>query len=266
VFRLTPPDLKGRLAEALGASFIIHLPFDEQMAQLEAEAFIRGVLVEQLAVSHVVTGYDFHFGKGRKGNPATLEAAGGQHGFGVTAVEQVSDEGDGRAPFSSSSIRSSLRRGHMGAAARELGYQWMVMGEVVHGDKRGRTIGYPTLNIVLEKGAEPFRGIYAVLVRSATQRMETAWLGAGYFGDRPTFDSPRTFVEVYLLDQDLDLYGQILFVEFIELIRPDKRFASVDELVQQMGEDCALVRQLLSRHMARPLQFPLARSQAEGRI
>jgi riboflavin kinase/FMN adenylyltransferase len=266
VFRLTPPELKGRLAAALGASFIIHLPFDQRLAMLEADEFIGQVLVGRLAVSHVVTGYDFHFGKGRKGNPATLEAAGLRLGFGVTSVDQVSDDGDGRSPFSSSSIRSSLRRGHMEAAARELGYQWMVMGEVVHGDKRGRSIGFPTLNIVLEKGAEPFRGIYAVLVRSASRPVSTPWLGAGYFGDRPTFDSPRTFVEVYLLDQDLDLYGQWLFVEFIQLIRPDKRFSSVDELVRQMGEDCQIARQLLEHHQAQTPQFPLARAQAEGRI
>jgi riboflavin kinase/FMN adenylyltransferase len=266
VFRLTPPDLKNRLAEALGASFIIHLPFDQQMAQLEAEDFIRDVLVGQLSVDHVVTGYDFHFGKGRKGNPAALEAAGQAFGFGVTSVDQVSDDGDGRSPFASSSIRTSLRRGHMEAAARELGYQWMIMGEVVHGDKRGRTIGFPTINIVLERGAEPFRGIYAVLVRSATRPMPQPWLGAGYFGDRPTFDSPRTFVEVYLLDQNLDLYGEHLFVEFIQLIRPDKRFSSVDELVRQMGEDCQIARQLLAQHQSKPLQFPLARAQAAGRI
>lgn len=268
VFRLTPPELKTRLAAALGASFIVHLPFDEQLASLEAQDFIRNVLVQRFAVSHVVTGYDFHFGKGRKGSPATLEAAGRVAGFGVTSVEQVSDDGDGHAPFASSSIRSSLRRGHMEAAARELGYQWMIMGEVVHGDKRGRAIGFPTLNIILEKGAEPFRGIYAVLVRSATKPMSKPWLGAGYFGDRPTFDSPRTFVEVYLLDQDLDLYGEILFVEFIQLIRPDKRFASVDELVRQMGQDCQLARRILIAHLADPLQqrFPLARAQAEGRI
>jgi riboflavin kinase/FMN adenylyltransferase len=268
VFRLTPPALKGRLAAVLGASFIIHLPFDERLARLEADDFIREVLANKLSVSHVVTGYDFHFGRGRKGNPATLEAAGRSLGFGVTSIDQVSDEGDGRSPFSSSSIRSSLRRGHMEAAARELGYQWMVMGEVVHGDKRGRSIGFPTVNIVLEKGAEPFRGIYAVLVRSATRAMQEAWLGAGYFGDRPTFDSPRTFVEVFLLDQDLDLYGEVLFVEFIQLIRPDRRFASVDELVRQMTDDCRSARRILESHLADAgrLQFPLGRAQAEGRI
>lgn len=268
VFRLTPPDLKGRLAAALGASFITHLPFDAGLANLEAADFIRLKLVEMLAVSHVVTGYDFHFGRGRKGNPALLEAEGRRHGFSVTVVDQVSDDGDGRAPFASSSIRSSLRRGHMQAAARELGYHWMVMGEVVHGDKRGRTIGFPTLNIVLEKGAEPFRGIYAVLVRDAEKSMPEPWLGAGYFGDRPTFNSTRTFVEVYLLDQDLDLYGRKLFVEFISLIRPDRRFASVGELVGQMKEDCLAARRTLQEELAENpmLAYPLGQAQASGTI
>ncbi len=268
VFRLTPPELKGRLAAALGASFIIHLPFDAELANLEPHEFLHRYLVERLAVSHVVTGYDFHFGKGRKGNPTLLQQAGQREGFAVTIVDQVSDDGDGRSPFSSSSIRSSLRRGHMEAAARELGYHWMVMGEVVHGDKRGRSIGFPTLNIILEKGAEPLRGIYAVHVRDTATPGAEPWLGAGYFGDRPTFDSPRTFVEVYLLDQDLDLYGRILTVEFIELIRPDRRFASIAELVTQMKVDCGNARRILADLVLdNPvLAYPLGQAQAKGRI
>ena len=268
VFRLTPPDLKGRLAAALGAAFIIHLPFDRALAGLEPEAFVSQHLVQQMKVSHVVTGYDFHFGKGRKGNPAILQACGEREGFAVTVVDQVSDDGDGQSPFSSSSIRTSLRRGHVEAASRELGYRWMVMGEVVHGDKRGRTIGFPTLNIVLERGAEPFRGIYAVRVRDANERGAPYWLGAGYFGDRPTFDSPRTFLEVYLLGMDIDLYGRTLLVEFVELIRPDKRFSGIDELVTQMKIDCEKARAILEAvKAADPLaQFSLTEAQAKGLI
>ena len=116
---------------------------------------------------------------------------------------------------------------------------------MVKGDQRGRTIGFPTLNIVLEKGADPFRGIYAVRVRDALQQGAEVWAGAGYFGDRPTFDTGRTFLEVYLIGFDGDLYGRQLFVEFIDLIRGDKRFASIDELVSQMKADCdAAVKRL----------------------
>ena len=246
VFRLTPQPLKERLAAALGASFMAVLAFDQSLSELEADQFVRTHLVERLGVSHVVTGYDFHFGRGRKGSPATMAALGRELGFGVTVVEQVTDEGDLHSPFSSSSIRQALRHGHVTAAARELGYNWTVLGEVVRGDQRGRTIGFPTLNIVLEQGADPFRGIYAVRVRDARLKGAIAWPGAGYFGDRPTFDTGRTFLEVYLIGFEGDLYGRELLVEFVDLIRPDRRFATIAELVGQMRSDCDQAMAILS--------------------
>jgi riboflavin kinase / FMN adenylyltransferase len=246
VFRLTPPLLKARLAAKLGVDFIYAVNFDADLSSTSPEDFVGQYLVDALSVSHVVTGYDFHFGKSRKGNPDVLKALGQHHNFGVTVVEQVTDD-DGNAPFSSSAIRSSLRRGHVKAAAQELGYNWTVMGEVVHGDKRGRTIGFPTANIILEPGAEPFRGIYAVDVRDAAAPDTTPpWMGAAYFGDRPTFNTNRTFLEVYLLDQDLDLYGRTLVVSFVDMVRGDKTFKGVDDLVAQMKLDCEDVRRILT--------------------
>ncbi len=244
VFRLTPYPLKLRLAETLGAHFVVCLAFDEDLANNTPEQFITEHLVSSLGLSHIVTGYDFHFGKGRKGGPETLRELGEKFDFGVTVVDQVTDDGDEHAPFSSSSIRTALRRGHVKAAAHELGYPWTVMGEVVHGDKRGRTIGFPTANIIVDPGAEPFRGIYAVTVREVGSSVE--WQGAAYFGDRPTFNTNKTFLEVYLLDQDIDLYGKTLLVSFIDLIRGDKTFKSVDELVTQMHQDCKDVRKVLA--------------------
>ena len=265
VFRLTPQPLKMRLTAAFGADFAASINFNEVLANLDADEFILEHLVSRLGVSHVVTGYDFHFGKGRKGRPENLRDIGTQNGFTVTVVDQVTDEGDGHAPFSSSSIRTSLRRGHMRAAANELGYQWIVMGEVVPGDQRGRTIGFPTANIILDPGAEPFRGIYAVTARDASSPSSTpSWQGAAYFGDRPTFDTKRTFLEVYLLDQDIDLYGKILMVNFVDLIRPDKTFKGVDDLVTQMHADCAEVRKVLAGDVVDNL--PLRLMQAAGKI
>jgi riboflavin kinase / FMN adenylyltransferase len=265
VFRLTPHPLKMRLASAFGAEFAFNINFNEALSNLDADEFILEHLVKRLGVSHVVTGYDFHFGKGRKGGPENLREIGAKHGFEVTVVDQVSDDGDGRAPFSSSSIRTSLRRGHVRAAANELGYQWMVMGEVVPGDQRGRTIGFPTANIILDPGAEPFRGIYAVTARdSAAPSTTPCWQGAAYFGDRPTFDTKRTFLEVYLLDQTIDLYGKILMVNFVDLIRPDKTFKGVDDLVTQMHADCAEVRKVLAADVVD--NFPLRKLQAAGKI
>jgi riboflavin kinase / FMN adenylyltransferase len=269
VFRLTPQTLKTRLAKALGADFILQLDFNEDLATMAPDDFVLKYLVQQLGVSHVVTGYDFHFGKGRKGTPETLRSMGAQHGFGVTVVDQVTDDGDGKAPFASSSIRSALRRGHVRDALRELGYDWIVMGEVVHGDQRGRTIGFPTANIIVDPGVEPFRGIYAVEAVDAAAPAGTAkWMGAAYFGDRPTFNTNRTFLEVYLLDQDIDLYGKILLVSFVDMIRGDKAFRSVDELVTQMRIDCDNVRHVLSANAEDnpSLSFPLGELQSKGLI
>ena len=268
VFRLTPEALKTRLVAALGASFMAVLPFDNALSDLSPEAFVTRHMVERLQAAHVVMGYDFHFGRGRKGSPATMAALGQALGFGVTIVEQVTDEGDEHSPFSSSSIRQALRHGHMEAAARELGYHWTVLGNVVQGDQRGRTIGFPTLNIVLDKGTDPFRGIYAVRVRDADEKGAIHWPGAGYFGDRPTFDTGRTFLEVHLIGFDGNLYGRHMLVEFIDLIRPDKRFSSVDELVAQMRTDCRDALKTLAAVKANnPVSsFPLGRLQAQGMI
>ena len=268
VFRLTPEALKSRLMAALGASFMAVLPFDHALSDLSPEDFVALHLVERMGAAHVVTGYDFHFGKGRKGSPAIMKELGGHKGFGVTIVDQVTDEGDQHSPFSSSSIRQALRHGHVTAAGRELGYHWTVLGEVVRGDQRGRTIGFPTLNIILDKGADPFRGIYAVRVRDAALKGAIAWPGAGYFGDRPTFDTGRTFLEVYLIGFEGDLYGRQMLVEFIDLIRPDKRFNSIAELIGQMNVDCADALARLDAVKADdPLAaFPLGRLQSEGKI
>jgi riboflavin kinase / FMN adenylyltransferase len=262
VFRLTPLALKTRLTKALGADFIVCLAFDETLAASTPEEFITRELVQRLGLSHIITGYDFHFGNGRKGGPETLRTMGAAHNFGVTVVDQVTDDADEHAPFSSSSIRTALRRGIVKSAARELGYNWTVMGEVVHGDKRGRTIGFPTANIILEPGAEPYRGIYAVRAREVDSAV--VWQGAAYFGDRPTFNTNRTFLEVYLLDQDIDLYGRILMVEFVDMIRGDKTFKSVDELVTQMNQDCTDARNILAQESV--AEFPLAKLQAAAKI
>jgi riboflavin kinase/FMN adenylyltransferase len=265
VFRLTPNPLKARLIGALGAQFMVTLTFDAALASLSPGEFVRRELVERLHVRHVVTGYDFHFGKGRKGSPDTMRALGNEFGFGVSIIEQVTDD-DGLAPFASSAIRDALRHGHVQDAAHQLGYHWTVMGEVQRGDQRGRTIGFPTINILLERGAEPFHGIYAVRVRTTNGSPAKIWAGAGYFGQRPTFDSERTFLEVFLLDYSGDLYGETLMVEFIDLIRPDRKFDSIDDLVNQMAADCKEAKKRLAAiESGDPIAaFPLGKLQRDG--
>lgn len=266
-FRLTPLPLKARLVTVLGASFTAVLAFDAALAAMSPEDFVRKELSERLGVAHVVTGYDFHFGHGRRGTPETMRELGRQLGFGVTVIDQVTDD-DGFAPFSSSAIRDSLRHGHVSEAARQLGYWWTVMGEVVKGDQRGRAIGFPTLNIVLPDGAEPFQGIYAVRVRDGAAKNAPRWKGAGYFGRRPTFASEKTFLEVFLFGFSGDLYGKTLLVEFIDLIRPDRRFDTVEDLVVQMKLDCAEAERRLDAADASTAlsAFPLAKAQQAGTL
>jgi riboflavin kinase/FMN adenylyltransferase len=266
VFRLTPAPLKARLLKTLGAAFVDVLTFDAKLAAMAPEEFVRAILFERLGVSHVVTGYDFHFGHGRKGSPQTIRDMGETLGFSASVVEQVTDDG-GLAPFASSAIRTALGHGHVREAAADLGYWWTVMGEVVAGDRRGRTIGFPTLNIVLEPGVEPFQGIYAVRVRDA-ETPGTVWQGAGYFGRRPTFATEQLFLEVFLLDFSGDLYGKTLLVEFIDLIRPDRKFETADELIAQMSQDCDAARDVLTRLSVHdPIAaHPLGRMQSEGRV
>ena len=188
---------------------------------------------------------------------------GEKSGFGVTVVDQVTDD-DGIAPFSSSSIRAALRHGRVEDAAHQLGYWWTIIGTVVEGDRRGREIGFPTANFALEPGCEPADGIYAVRVRDGG----TLRPGAGYIGKRPTFDTERSFLEVYLFDFDGDLYGRELSVEFIDYIRGDQKFETADALTRQMNDDCeAIAARLNAVTKADPMQeFPLGALQARGRL
>ena len=267
VFRLTPPPLKCRLAAGLGADFVTILTFDKALAALQPEDFVARILHDRLGVAHVVTGYDFHFGQGRKGNPTTMRALGEQAGFGVTIVDQVTDD-DGIAPFSSGSIRAALRHGHVADAAHQLGYWWTIMGQVVEGDRRGHTIGFPTANIVLDAGCEPGEGIYAVRVRDTATPKAPARPGAAYIGKRPTFATGRLFLEVYLLDFDGDLYGKTLSVEFIDYVRGDEKFESTADLTRQMKRDCKSIAECLTRLATDdPMrEFPLGALQAAGEL
>jgi len=267
VFRLSPLPLKARLVAALGAGFVAALNFDRAFASLEPEAFVRDVLVGRFAAAHVVTGYDFHFGRGRRGNAAILASLGKALGFELSSIEQVTDE-DGVAPIASSAIRAALRHGHVEAAAHQLGYWWMVMGDVVAGDGRGRALGYPTANLVLEPGSEPKEGIYAVRVRIDGEPGRPAHPGAAYIGTRPTFASDRRFLEVYLIDYAGDLYGRTLAVEFMAFVRPDQAFDGPEALKRQMDADCRAIAALLADLECNDpmLRYRLGHLQAEGAL
>jgi len=229
-FRLTPLPRKLRLLGELGIEIAIVLPFDAELAGLEAAAFVKRILVDALGVHHVVIGYDFRYGKGRAGNPETMRTAGEAFGFGVTIVEAVAAAGE---VLSSSAIRAELAHGDVKAAARILGHWWRVSGTVIGGAKRGSALGFPTANVRLPPGTALGHGIYAVFVHHAGQRHHAA----AYLGTRPTFDDGDAVLEVFLFEFEGDLYGQAIEVEFIEFLRSDAKFPSPAALTAQMERD-----------------------------
>jgi riboflavin kinase / FMN adenylyltransferase len=244
-FRLTPLPRKLALLEGLGLDMAVVVRFDAALAGLTADDFIDRVLVRALDVAHVVVGYDFRFGKGRSGDPETLQRAGAQHGFGVTVVAQVAEAGE---VFSSSAVRAELAQGDVEGAASMLGHWWRVAGTVVGGAKRGTGLGYPTANLVLPPGTALAHGIYAVRVYFDGRRLD----GAAYLGTRPTFDDGEAVLEVFLFDFDGDLYGRPIEVEFIGFVRADAKFASAAALQEQMARDCERARQILAAAPVQP--------------
>ena len=255
VFRLTPERLKLELFEAMGLDLAVVQTFDAALSGRPAAQFVSDILVGDLGVSHVVTGSDFKFGKGRDGDAEVLRQLGDTHGFGVTIVEP---QGEGSEIFSSSRIREHLRNGEARAAAEDLGYWWRIRGAVVGGDKRGRLIGFPTANIEVPRGFDLKHGIYAVRIHTADGRFD----GASYLGTRPSFDDGAPSIETFLFDFSGDLYGQEIELEVIKFLRPDEKFECAEDLMKQMAADCDLSRTVLSdlETDAPIARYPVARA------
>lgn len=238
-FRLMPLNRKLAILEHLGIKVAFVEEFDHHMAQLTADEFIERVLVAGLGVAHVVIGYDFYFGRKRGGSPETMVEGGHALGFGVTVVPAVADAGE---VFSSSAVRLHLAQGEVKGAAHILGGNWRVTGKVVGGAKRGTGLGYPTANLPMPKGTGLGHGIYAVRAHVDGK----AHAAAAYLGTRPTFDDGMPVLEVFLFDFDGDLYGKEMEVEFVDFIRGDRKFSSIDDLVAQMESDVAKARETLA--------------------
>ena len=242
VFRITPAPLKARLLEAMGFRSVIEYPFDAEFSQRSAEDFVVSVLKDWLQASSVVTGFDFHFGRGREGGPAYLMNAGRRHGFDVSLVDAFRDEN--AEVVSSSRIRDLLIAGDVAQAAGLLGYRYTVEAEVVHGEKLGRTLGYPTANMrnAPEAGLKP--GIYAVRFRRADGSIHD---GVASYGRRPTVtDNGAPLLETFLFDFSGSLYGETCAVSFFGYLRPELKFDGLDPLVEQMKRDEEEARMLLS--------------------
>jgi riboflavin kinase/FMN adenylyltransferase len=230
-FRLTPLERKIELFERLGLDVAIVLTFDAALAGFSASRFIHEVLLAGLGIRHAVIGYDFFFGKDRGGNPETMRSAGCELGFGVTVIAPVAEAGE---VFSSRGIRARLAAGDVKGAAVALGHWWRVAGMVTGGAKRGTALGFPTANLTLPQGTALAHGIYAVRVVVGGDR----FAAAAYLGTRPTFDDGAAVLEVLLCVFHGDLYGRVIEVEFLDFVRSDQRFRTIDALRAQIVKDC----------------------------
>jgi riboflavin kinase/FMN adenylyltransferase len=240
LFRLTDEASKLRLLASTGLYGTIVLTFDAALAGVTATEFVSRILVGRLALSGAVIGFNFHFGKNRAGSPDFLAAQGRRYGFAVEVVAPFTLDG---RPVSSGPIRDALAGGRLDEAAALLGFPWFVSGEVVHGDKRGRELGFPTANLRLDAACRLRHGVYAVRVGHAGRRYD----GVANFGRRPMFDTGAVLLEVFLFDFSGDLYGQKIDVAFIDWIREEKAFGSIEELMKAMAEDAHRSRTALAR-------------------
>ncbi|MEP1143931.1 MAG: riboflavin biosynthesis protein RibF [Henriciella sp.] len=239
-FRIYRPARRNaRLAE-LGAKAIFELPFNADMAAMTDEAFARDVLKDGIGAAHVTVGFDFRFGRGRMGDAARLSSLGRALGFGVTIIEKIEALG---AKASSTAIREALIAGAPEKAAEILGHDWVVDGVVEHGEKRGRTIGFPTANLHLGELIHPRHGVYAVRVRLAD---ETDWRdGVANFGRTPTTGIRDPLLETFIFDFEGDLYGQQVEVALVQYLRPELKFDDLDEMVVQMKVDVTNAKSVL---------------------
>jgi riboflavin kinase/FMN adenylyltransferase len=242
-FRLMNAAARAHRLEKLGVELLAELPFDMGLSELTAEAFARDVLAGGLGLSHVVVGADFCFGKGRAGTAALLQEFGQRFGFDVTIADLL--QGDTGA-VSSTAIRDALSDGNPRAAAAMLGHWHRIEGPVLHGEKRGRQLGYPTANMELHGLHVPRLGVYAVLVDVLKGPNAGSYKGVANLGIRPMFERATPNLETFLFDFSGDLYGQTLSVALVEFLRPEAKFDGLDDLVIQMDSDSAAAKAALA--------------------
>ncbi|GAB5488818.1 MAG: bifunctional riboflavin kinase/FAD synthetase [Parasphingorhabdus sp.] len=238
-FRLTTLDQRQRHFADAGAGAMLVFEFNAELAGTLAEDFIAELLVDRFGAHGVVTGEDFTFGKGAKGNVQLLKEHGASIGLSAQSAGAISDSDD---VISSSRIRTALTEGRCEEAGRLLTRPFTIQGEVIHGDKNGRKLGFPTANIDLGQYQRPKYGIYAVKGRLPDGRVVN---GAANLGVRPTFDPPKELLEPYFFDFAEDLYGQTIEVELHHFLRGEQKFDDLDALKVQMDKDCDKARELL---------------------
>jgi len=247
-FRLTDEIDKLRLLAGTGLDGAVVMTFDQKRAATPAQDFIHHDLIGRLGISGIAVGYDFHFGKGRTGSPTLLQAEAPKLGIDVH-VEPHFDVAS--HAVSSTAIREALSQGRIADATAMLGYPWFITGKVIHGEKRGRDLGYPTANMQLDPNCALKHGIYAVRVGQG--KRQKLCEGVASFGRRPMFDNGAPLLETFLFDFKDDLYGAVLDVAFIAFIRDEMKFDGVDALIRTMDEDSAKAKAALA---AAPDAFP----------
>lgn len=239
-FRLMTAAQKENALASAGVEVLFSLPFDAALAALTPEAFAEDVLAKGLGLSSVVVGEGFAFGRARSGGIDDLKALGGRFGFDVSVLSPV-DAPDG-APYASSRVRGLLANGDLDSAAGLLGRPWEIEGPVIHGDKRGRELGFPTANQDLGDYLRPLFGIYAVRARVEEGR----WLdGVSSLGIRPMFKTVAPLLETHIFDFDEDIYGKKLAVQPVKFLRPEARYDTIEALKRQISEDCQNARAVL---------------------
>jgi riboflavin kinase / FMN adenylyltransferase len=241
-FRLNTPRLRAERAADVGAQFVFEIGFDAAMAAMRAPDFVRDVIVGGLRPCHVTIGHDFRFGAGRTGDGILLSDMGRELGFGVTIVPPVLDHSGVR--YSSTRVREAIKTGHLAMVTTLLGRPWRVEGIVVDGQKRGRTIGFPTANIYLDNQLAPRFGVYAVRVNVVGE--PTWYSGVANFGRTPTTGLRQPLMEVNIFEFDGDIYGKRLEVGLHAFLRPEMKFDGFDVLVAQIKRDAEEARILLS--------------------
>ena len=242
-FRLTPFRVKARHLAALGVDILFVARFDRAFAARAPASFVADVVAAGIGARHVVVGHDFAFGRGRAGTVALLTEVGGPLGVGVTSIEAA---GTGKQIHSASRARHMLSDGDVAALPEVLGRYWEIDGHVVAGDRRGRTIGFPTANLRCARILHPARGVYALWAQPHGD-VEHWYPAVANLGRRPTFDKTEDLLEVHIFDYAADLYGRRLRVAFADRVRSERRFDGIDALKAQIASDCETARAVLAR-------------------
>ena len=237
--RLNTPEEKVRLLAASCIDLLVVLEFTQQLAEMPAEAFVREILVGKLGVHHLIVGYDYAFGRNRQGDTDFLAAQAKLHNFTLEVLAPIRAE---QQAHSSTAIRNYLREGRVADAIKILGRNFTLDGEVVHGEGRGRKLGFPTANLVTQKEILPRDGVYAVKVKWRDDDYD----GVINIGRRPTFVDSAVTLEIHLLDFQGDLYGERLRIYFVERLRDEQRFPSVEALQEAVVADIARAREVLA--------------------